>query len=113
MTTRKKRIRTPNKVSAFVVSLRLPADGTLGPLAAALEAVQRHIGALCDELGGPDLAKQADVVWSLERGLFLVGTPAPEGIAEKWPEMVSVVYELGDPVPPGPVRAIRKRSPSA
>ena len=84
---RTKGTRTPNRVSAFVVSLRLPADGTLGPLGAALEAVQRHVGALCDELGGPDLAKQADVVWSLEKGLLLVGTPAPDGVAKAWPDL--------------------------
>lgn len=87
MTKRKKRIRTPNKVSAFVVSLRLPGDGTLGPLGAALEAVVRHIGALCDELGGPNLARQADVIWSVKRGLFLVGTPAPDGVAKAWPNL--------------------------
>lgn len=96
---RTNKIRSPHQVSAFVVSLRLPADATLGPLGAAVEIVQRHLGALCAELGGPNLAKRAMITESVAEGLFLVGTPAPKGVAVVWPEMVDVIYEMEPPPP--------------
>ena len=83
----KKTSSMPPQVNGFVVSLRPAPDLTLAQVRAAILAVTRHLGALCAELGGPDLAKSADLIFSVDQGLFLVGTQAPEGVAAAWPQL--------------------------
>ena len=70
----KKKSSMQTQVNGFVVSLRPAPDLTLAQVRTAILAVTRHLGALCAELGGPNLAKRADLNFSVDRGLFLVGT---------------------------------------
>jgi len=70
----KKKSSMPTQVNGFVVSLRPAPDLTLAQVRTAILAVTQHLGALCAELGGPNLARRTDLNFSVDRGLFLVGT---------------------------------------
>jgi len=90
---RAKKVRTPTHVNAFVVSFRLPPDTTLGQVRTATLAVKKHLGALCAELGGPDVSTRTDLSISSPKGLFLIGTPPPGGVAVTWPKMDEPSFE--------------------
>lgn len=122
MPKKKATTRTPTHVNAFVISFRLPPHTTLGHVRTAILAVKKHLGGLCRELGGPNLARRTDVSISSSKGLFLMGTAAPEGVVVTWPEMDEPTFAGAAPEVPGTgpgtakLRAeerARKRRPSS